>query len=145
LGVVVNIGLAGRVWPPRRRFLSVYALRPAATGGAAPTAELAAPAEAHAAGRFGVSLLPLALWNATDDTFTAASPEARCALAELLGTTSEALDATLTERTALIETLAQGRGAGLRAMREAVEAFYDAAKDTVSTDSAASAASDSEP
>src|SRR5579863_6605297 len=45
LGVVINIGIIGRVWPPRRRFLSVNLLRPAAShdGATDGVAKLLAP------------------------------------------------------------------------------------------------------
>ncbi|HEU5439318.1 MAG TPA: hypothetical protein VFU88_08520 [Ktedonobacterales bacterium] len=137
LGVIVNIGLVGRIWPPRRRFLSVHLLQPmasaASAASSAPAAAQAAtpvprltPAAVAAAQRFGAGLLPLALWNGKDDSFTPASPAALSALAAALGTTPADVAATLADRCARIEALAQGRGVGLHAMREAIDEFYDA-------------------
>lgn len=123
LGVIVNIGLVGRLWPPRRRFLSVYLLRPLAPD-EKPAPELT-PEAARAVARYGVALLPLVRWSANGDSFQPPSPEARTALAGMLGMTSEALDATLADRCSRVEALAQGRGVGLHAMREAVEEFYE--------------------
>lgn len=123
LGVIVNIGLVGRLWPPRRRFLSVHLLRPAPVAGAVSVPGLV-PEAARTAARYGVSLLPLACWTANGDCFQPPAPEALAALAGMLGMAPDALSATLDDRRALIETLAQGRGVGLHAMREAVEEFY---------------------
>lgn len=129
LGVIVNIGLVGRLWPPRRRFLSVNLLRPAVpdvgASGGRPDVPGLAPDAARAAARYGVSLLPLVRWTANGDSFQPPSPEAMTALAGVLGMTPEALSATLADRSARIEALAQGRGVGLHAMREAVEEFYE--------------------
>ena len=123
LGVIVNIGLVGRLWPPRRRFLSVHLVRPLAPD-EKPTPEPALDG-ARAASRHGVALLPLVHWSANGDSFQPPSQETRAALAGMLGMTPEALDATLADRCARIEVLAQGRGVGLHAMREAVEEFYE--------------------
>ncbi len=123
LGVIVNIGLVGRMWPPRRRFLSVHLLRAAVPG--EPAVAGLAPDALRAATRYGVSLLPLVRWNANGDSFQSPSPEALAALAAVLGMTPEALNATLADRCTCIETLAQDRGVGLHAMREAVEQFYE--------------------
>ncbi|MGH2484580.1 MAG: hypothetical protein ACRDHE_01080, partial [Ktedonobacterales bacterium] len=54
VGVVVNIGLVGRTWPPRRRFLSVNFLCREAVG------EAAAPGSVTVQ---GVRMLPLATWD----------------------------------------------------------------------------------
>ncbi|HEY7974554.1 MAG TPA: hypothetical protein VID72_04375, partial [Ktedonobacterales bacterium] len=51
LGVIVNIGLVGSRWPPQRRFLTINYVRPA--GG---------DDQPH-----GVSLAPLATWDASSD------------------------------------------------------------------------------
>ncbi len=122
LGVIVNIGLVGRLWPPRRRFLNVHLLRPAVPG---ETAMGLTPEARRTASRYGVSLLPLVRWSANGDSFQPPSPEALVALAGILGMTPDALSATLADRCLRIEALAQGRGVGLHAMREAVEEFYE--------------------
>ena len=53
LGLVINIGLVGRVYPPRRRWLTTHFLQPFAGTG---HAEEIVP-------------IPLSLWNEFDDTF----------------------------------------------------------------------------
>jgi energy-coupling factor transporter ATP-binding protein EcfA2 len=113
LGIIVNIGLVGRLWPPRRRFLTVNFVRPVAT-----TAAQNAP-NAHAQ----VELIPLATWDATTDTFIPATAEALAELATIVGQMPEDFSAALESRTALMETLAEGRGVGMHAMREAMEEF----------------------
>ena len=123
LGVIVNIGLVGRLWPPRRRFLSVHLLHPAVPG--EPAVSGLAPEASRAAARFGVSLLPLVRWSANGDSFQPPSAEALTTLAGILGMTPDTLNATLADRCTRIEALAQGRGVGLHAMREAVEEFYE--------------------
>jgi hypothetical protein len=115
LGVIVNIGLVGHVWPPRRRFLTVNFVRPSAQ----PTAT----AGAHTAvGRASdVSMLPLATWDETADSFIPATPETLEEVACAVGVEGPEFLAALERRVACIEALAQGRGAGVRAMREAVD------------------------
>ncbi|MGZ3585149.1 MAG: ATPase, T2SS/T4P/T4SS family [Ktedonobacterales bacterium] len=125
LGIIVNIGLVGHIWPPRRRFLSVNFVRPFApqTASAAQDDD-DDPRVASAISRnFGVSLLPLSCWDETADGFMGATPEVLAELAEILGMPEADLLDTLDRRTALIERLAAGRGAGVRAMREAVDEF----------------------
>lgn len=132
LGVIVNIGLVGRSWPPRRRFLTVNFVRstpPADTTQAGARSDPAAPT-------FGVSLLPLATWDETTDTFLPATPEALDELAGMLGMTPTALCAALERRTARIAELSRGRGAGIRAQREAVDEFMEAEQAAVGVDNA---------
>src|SRR5262249_34399813 len=109
LGVVVNIGLVGRLWPARRRFLTVNFIRPTA-----PTQQ-----DEHA--RFGVSLLPLAIWDPITDCFLPATPEGLTELAGFLCMAPDELTTALDRRTALIVRLSQGRGVGVHALREAVD------------------------
>ena len=120
LGVIVNIGLVGRLWPPKRRFLTVNYVRPAL-----PAAGDGAGSDADALDEvtrdFGVSLIPLATWDQTSDTFLPAERTALVELAGVLGMPEEELHAALDRRVACIEQLAQGRGAGVQAMREAVD------------------------
>lgn len=112
LGVIVNIGLVGRVWPPRRRFLTVNLLRPAPPAG-----------DARADDGYGVSMLPLATWEPKSDTFTPLDEEGLAEVAALLGMTPESCADALNRRCACIETLADGRGVGMRAMRDALDEF----------------------
>lgn len=53
LGLVINIGLVGRVYPPRRRWLSTHLLQPFA----------------DARHSDAIVSVPLSLWNEFDDTF----------------------------------------------------------------------------
>jgi hypothetical protein len=125
LGIIVNIGLVGHIWPPRRRFLSVNFVRPSAPqpAAAAPDDDDAHSITSAISRTFGVSLLPLSCWDETADGFMGATPEVLAELAEILDMPEADLRDTLDRRTALIERLAAGRGAGLRAMREAVDEF----------------------
>jgi len=108
LGVIVNIGLVGAMWPPRRRFLTLHYVRPA--GG---------DDEPH-----GVSLMRLATWEQSGDTFTHAQPEVMAELASLLEMEPEELESAIQRRVERLTPLVDGHGAGLRAMREAVDALY---------------------
>jgi len=108
LGVIVNIGLVSGVWPPQRRFLTIHYVRP--EGG---------DDEPH-----GVSLMRLATWERADDSFTVAPPEELAELAALLEMTPAELEAALLRRSQRLETLAQGRGASIHAMRQAVDELY---------------------
>lgn len=114
LGVVVNIGLVGRTWPPRRRFLSVNFLCPAKQPDAPPDGSVEVQ---------GVRMLPLATWDSSTDTFLPATDEALKTLAACLGLSDDEMTAALDRRRACLETLAKDRGAGIRTMREAVDAL----------------------
>jgi hypothetical protein len=108
LGVIINIGLVGAHWPPQRRFLTVNYVRP--TGGDDQ--------------QYGVSLAPLATWDESRDTFTPATPEVMAELAALLEMAPEELEAALQRRIERLDALAAGRGVGIQAMRQAVDALY---------------------
>lgn len=108
LGVIVNIGLVGVRWPLRRRFLTIHFVRPAGGGD-----------EPH-----GVSLMRLATWDERSDTFTPATQEVMAELAGLLEMTEEDLEAALQRRMERLTALSSGQGAGLRAMRQAVDELY---------------------
>ncbi len=108
LGVIVNIGLVGAVWPQQRRFLTIHYVRP----------------EGGDDEPYGVSLMRLATWDSADDSFTAATPAVMAEVAALLQMTPAELEAALQRRTERLEALAQGRGAGIRAMRQVVDELY---------------------
>ncbi len=108
LGVIVNIGLVGRAWPPRRRFLTVNFVRP--------TADPDRPDQ--------IDLLPLSRWESATDTFTPADDATLAELAAILGMPPDDMQATLTRRTELLERLGAGRGVGITTFREAVDDFY---------------------
>jgi hypothetical protein len=127
LGVIVNIGLVGRAWPPSRRFLSVNFVRPVG------------PADGERA-KYGVSLLPLATWDAQRDEFIPATDAVLDELAGILGMGRDELNRTLDDRVRRIEVLSQGRGVGVRRMREAVDAFGSDASGDEAVDVAENAA-----
>ncbi len=110
LGVIVNIGLVGHVWPPRRRFLTVNYAQPATLSGQAPTNDAAS-----------VRMLPLATWDEATDTFLSAVPDALREVADALSIPHDDFLLALQRRTERMEALAQGRGVGTHTMREAVE------------------------
>jgi hypothetical protein len=108
LGVIINIGLVGRLWPPRRRFLTVNFLRPAQIG---QQPELVA------------DLVPLVSWDAATDSFIPPTPAALGCVASALGIDSAEFSLQLQRRTELMGTLAEGRGVGVSAMRSALEEY----------------------
>jgi hypothetical protein len=118
LGVVVNIGLVGRLWPMRRRFLTVHYLgTPAAIlTGADPDAARAAPP-----GGGEMEVLRLAQWDAASDCVVPAGPEVMDRLAGSLGMSAAELRTAVETRARCLEGLAAGKGAGIRATREAIE------------------------
>jgi hypothetical protein len=114
LGVIVNIGLVGRLWPPRRRFLTVNLLRPAAT------VREAAAADGDPGSNFGVRLLPLSTWDETADSFVPPDAQALDELAGVIGLPLDSLQAMLQRRADCISALADGRGVGVHAFQQAV-------------------------
>jgi hypothetical protein len=116
LGVIVNIGLVGRVWPPKRRFLSVYFADPDENADTA-----SAPSSHGAAAR--PNLLCLASWDPTTDTQVCATDETLTRLASALGMECAAFDAALTRREAVLTEQSQGKGSSPRVFRAAVEAL----------------------
>ncbi len=108
LGVIVNIGLVGASWPPRRRFLTVnYALPDG--GDDQPR---------------GVALAPLSTWDAATDTFIPATAETLAILATRLSMTPDELEAAIKRRETRLTTLAAGRGVGVQVLRGAVDELY---------------------
>lgn len=107
LGIVINIGLVGRAWPPQRRFLTVNFFAPQPPDGA-PNA---------------VRMIPLAEWQAKTDTFRPATDEALAEVAAVVGMPVAEFCAALDRRQQRLEELAQGRGVGVNRMREAVDAL----------------------
>ncbi len=143
LGVIINIGMVGRVWPPRRRFLTVNLLR--LSDG--PQGPQASSPQATSLGqrRSAVRLLPLAEWDAKTDTQRPASAGTLVEVAEMLAMSPVALDAALARRRACLEQLAAGQGAGRRALRAAVEELQDAEQTRAATRDVADAGETSGP
>jgi hypothetical protein len=159
LGIIANIGLVGRVWPPRRRFLTVNLLAPAVGNSGSINATGSASVGSNGVGsngvgsngvgsngvgsngvgsggtaRFEVRLLPLARWDARTDTQVPATTQVLDEVASFLGMPLAALEAALERRRVCLEQLAQGRGVGQRAFREAVEALAAEATASAGTD-----------
>ncbi len=104
LGLVVNIGLVGRIYPPRRRWLTTHFIRPQAD-----------PKKPDA-----IVPLPLSLWNEFDDTFEHADQAILDELANWAGLTCQEFTAALKQRTDCLEELSQGQSVDTRQMYNAI-------------------------
>ncbi len=124
LGVIVNIGLVGRVWPPRRRFLTVNLLLPEVptldgpSAGTSPTS--------HQSEREQVKVLELSHWVPQSDCFTTPDDATLAQVAALLKMDTAAFNAALQRRIDCLQELAEGSGANLRATRRAIAALSEA-------------------
>ncbi|HEV8192799.1 MAG TPA: hypothetical protein VGP82_15145 [Ktedonobacterales bacterium] len=108
LGVIVNIGLVGRLWPPQRRFLTV---------------NFVAPTPSDSGDEDEIRLLPLATWDSAADTFLPASQETLAELAAVVGMPLAEFCAALDRRRTRMEELSRGRGVGVKVMRDAADAL----------------------
>src|SRR4029077_13731377 len=115
LGVIVNIGLVGRVWPPKRRFLSVYFVDPVEDSDA--TAAPTGAPSSRGAPAPRPNLLCLASWDPTTDTQICATDETLTRLASVLEMDRAAFDAALTRREAVLIEQSQGKGSSPRVFR----------------------------
>jgi hypothetical protein len=104
LGLVVNMGLVGYVYPLRRRWLTTHFL------------------QAHPDPKQPDTVvpLPLSLWNEFDDTFEHADQPILDDLADWACMTSDAFDRALKRRADCMEELAQGSGVDMRHMYDAI-------------------------
>jgi hypothetical protein len=127
LGVIVNIGLVGRVWPPKRRFLSVYFADPDEN------ADMAG-ASSSGGGASRPNLLCLASWDPATDTQVCATDETLTRLASALGMERAAFDTALTRREAVLTEQSQGKGSSPRVFRAAIEALLTEEAATVQPD-----------
>nr|BBH90978.1 hypothetical protein KTC_57290 [Thermosporothrix sp. COM3] len=107
LGLVINIGLVGRGYPPRRRWLTMHFLQP--------ITDVSDPE----------AIVPVSLssWNTVDDTFIHAEPAVLERVAEWIGVPAKQFQTMLERRTAWLEELAQDLNVGPQDMFEAVEEF----------------------
>ncbi len=105
LGLVVNIGLVGRVYPPRRRWLTTHFIQPEAD-----------PKHPNA-----IVPVPLSLWNNVDDTFEHADQAILDDLARWLNIPCQKFPLALKRRVDCLKELSQGTGAGADEMYEAIE------------------------
>jgi hypothetical protein len=109
LGLIINIGLVGKVWPPRRRFLTVNFVRTAPSG--------SVPHDST------IELIPLTSWDPPTDSFYPPSDAALTEMAAVLCMPLTDLKQELERRTQVMQTLSSGHGAGMQAMREATDEF----------------------
>jgi hypothetical protein len=108
LGIIVNIGLVGRLWPPRRRFLTVNFIRPSPDG-TTPVSK--------------VEMIPLVSWDPTTDGFLPPEEDALGEIASTLAMPPLELAQELAGRTEIMRTLSEGNGAGMQAMRRVTDAY----------------------
>jgi hypothetical protein len=103
LGLVINIGLVGRVYPARRRWLTTYFLQP--------FSDPAHPDE--------IVAVPLSLWNEFDDTFVRADQAILDDLAGWIGMDGPAFSAALQRRIDSLQEVAQ-HGIDVNLMYDAI-------------------------
>ena len=127
LGLVVNIGLVGRVWPLRRRFLTVHYLRSRDLPplDAQPTDAVQETLQTSKGTSDRMELLRLATWQPQSDDLAFADDATLRQLAPCLGLTLPELTVAIERRTRCLEVLAKGQGAGIRPTREAIEQVMD--------------------
>ena len=104
LGLVVNMGLVGRLYPPRRRWFTTHFIQPQAD-----------PKRSD-------EIVPLALssWNEVDDTFVHADQAVLDELASWSGMSSQEFSTALQRRRDRLEELAQGSGVSTQDMYDAI-------------------------
>ena len=112
LGLVVNIGLVGNVYPLRRRWLSTHFLQPQVDP-KCPDA---------------VIPLPLSLWNEFDDTVEHTKQPILNEVANWAGITPTQFAAALQQRIDCLEKLSQGHGANMQDMYHAIDKLRKRAK-----------------
>lgn len=105
LGIIINIGLAGRVYPLRRRWFTTHFFKP--------QADPACPDK--------VEPVLLSSWNEVEDTFVHADQSVLDELAAWVGMTPAEFAPALQTRVACLTELAQGQGATMQEMYEAIE------------------------
>ncbi|GHO43156.1 hypothetical protein KSX_13190 [Ktedonospora formicarum] len=109
LGIVVNIGLVGRLYPPRRRWFSTHFIQPNVN-----------PTNPEA-----VEPLPLSLWDQVDDSFLHADDKILDEIANWLHISRQQLKEEVLKRQKMLEEASQGSGIDQEEMFEAVAAFRE--------------------
>ncbi len=107
LGLVINMGLVGRVYPARRRWFTTHFFEPKTSPQKPDT----------------ITPLPLSLWNNVDDTFEHADQPILDDLAQWAGMSCNAFNAALKRRVDCLQKLAEennGRGADMQEMYDAI-------------------------
>ncbi|HZU68157.1 MAG TPA: hypothetical protein VFA09_12850 [Ktedonobacteraceae bacterium] len=105
LGLVINIGVVGRVYPLRRRWLTTHFLQPHAD-----------PKRPDV-----VIPIPLSLWNKFDDTFEHADSSILDDLANWSGMTGSEFSTALQRRIDCLEEVSQGQGIDMNEMYSVIE------------------------
>ncbi len=105
LGIVVNIGLVGRVYPLRRRWLTTHFLQPQADPNCPDI----------------VTPIPLSQWNEYDDTFDHAKQSVLDELAKWAGIPSTEFALALQQRVDCLEQLSKGQGADTHVMYNSID------------------------
>jgi hypothetical protein len=105
LGLVINIGLVGKMYPPRRRWFTTHFLQPTAgpNGGGS------------------VVAVPLSLWNKRNDTFEIGEQRLLEEVAGWVGYSEQDFQKAYQVRVDCLRELAQGAGADLDEMQIAIE------------------------
>ncbi len=104
LGLVVNMGLVGRAYPPRRRWFTTNFIQPHAD-----------PARPN-----DILSVPLSLWNRFDDSFEHADQPILDDLATWIGMTSQDFSCALKRRQDCLQELSQGSGVDMDEMFDAI-------------------------
>ena len=105
LGVVLNIGVVGRTYPLRRRWLTTHFLQPYPDP---KCPDVVIP-------------IPLSLWNKFDDSFEHADATILDDLAGWSGMTSSEFSKALQQRIDCLEELSRGQGIDTHEMYDAIE------------------------
>jgi hypothetical protein len=106
LGLVVNIGLVGQVYPLRRRWLTTHFLQPTLLG----------PRHSDE-----VIPVPLSLWNEFDDTFEHADQSILDNLADWIGLAQQDFASAYKRRIDCLRELSQDRGVDNSLMYDAID------------------------
>lgn len=119
LGLIVNIGLVGRVWPPKRRFLTVNLLLPESPEDNNPQTDGSKVTPLRQE-REQVQILQLSRWVQQGDYFTTPDDATLAQVAAFLKMDSATFTAALQRRIDCLQELSEGTGANLRATRRAI-------------------------
>lgn len=103
LGLIINIGLVGRTYPPRRRWFSTHFVPPVAD----PKHPDVVPT-------------PISLWNEYDDTFEHADSATLNELASYVGVSPQEFNKALQLRVECLKDISSGSGIASREMFEAI-------------------------
>jgi len=104
LGIVVNIGLTRRAYPPRRRWFSTHFLQ----------------SSAHPKQSDAIVPIPLSLWHEVDDTFEHTDQTIIDDLCRWTGMGCQEFSTALKRRIDCLEELSQGGGVALEEMHNAI-------------------------